>query len=58
MQEVEKTKGWVGYTLESMQEGQERIYNKVHDVLTKGAERLIMPWQSRKQVQSWWIGGA
>eukprot|EP01050_Picozoa_sp_SAG11_P020597 SAG11_NODE_3500_length_2408_cov_1.650931_2_plen_74_part_00 len=24
--------------------------NNVHDVLTEGAERLIQPWQSRKQV--------
>ena len=58
MHEVEKTKGSVGYTLESMQDGQERIYNNVHDMLTEGAERLIMPWQSHKQVYSWWIGGA
>jgi hypothetical protein len=41
-----------------MQDGQERIYNNVHDMLTEGAERLIMPWQSHKQVYSWWIGGA
>ena len=46
----EKLKNAVGYTLESLQEGQERLYNNVHDVLTNGAERLIQPWQSRKQV--------
>ena len=46
----EKLKNAVGYTLESLQEGQERLYNNIHDVLTNGAERLIQPWQSRKQV--------
>lgn len=45
-----KLKGAVGYTLESLQEGQERLYNNVADVLNNGAERLIQPWQSRKQV--------
>eukprot|EP01044_Picomonas_judraskeda_P003982 COSAG03_NODE_341_length_8828_cov_77.724940_6_plen_268_part_00 len=45
-----KLKNAVGYTLESLQEGQERLYNNVHAVLTTGAERLIQPWQSRKQV--------
>ncbi len=48
--DAEKLKGAVGYTLESLQEGQERLYNNVHDVLTNGAQRLILPWQSRKQV--------
>ena len=45
-----KLKGAVGYTLESLQDGQVRFYNNVFEVLTKGAERLIQPWQSRKQV--------
>ena len=37
--DAEKLKGAVGYTLESLQEGQERLYNNVHDVLTNDAER-------------------
>eukprot|EP01048_Picozoa_sp_COSAG05_P000388 COSAG05_NODE_10_length_39559_cov_64.255423_22_plen_400_part_00 len=45
-----KLKGAVGYTLESLQDGQVRFYNNVHAVLMQGAERLIQPWQSRKQV--------
>ena len=29
---------------------QVRFYNNVYEVLRNGAERLIQPWQSRKQV--------
>lgn len=45
-----QTEGSVGYTLESMQSGPERIYNNIYDVLTNGAELLIKPEQTRKQI--------
>ena len=48
--EEAKTEGAVGYTLESMKSGPARIYDNIHDVLTNGAEKLIKPEQSRKQV--------
>lgn len=45
-----RTEGAVGYTLESMPSGPERFYNNVYDVLINGAERLIKPEQTRKQI--------
>ncbi|MBT4138002.1 MAG: Gfo/Idh/MocA family oxidoreductase [Candidatus Latescibacteria bacterium] len=46
----EPTSASVGYTLESMPSGPERFYNNVYDVLANGAERLIKPEQTRKQI--------
>ncbi len=45
-----QTEGSVGYTLESMQSGPERIYNNIYDVLNNGTELLIRPEQTRKQI--------
>ncbi len=45
-----QTEGSVGYTLESMQSGPQRIYNNLYDVLNNGAELLIKPEQIRKQI--------
>jgi hypothetical protein len=45
-----KTKGAVGYTLESLESGPERFYSNVFDVIRNGAEQLIKPEQTRKQI--------
>lgn len=45
-----QTGGSVGYTLESMQSGPQRIYRNIHDVLSTGAELLIKPEQVRQQI--------
>lgn len=45
-----QTSGAVGYTLESLKSGPERIYANVADAIGEGAELLITPEQIRKQV--------
>lgn len=45
-----QTEGSVGYTLESMKSGPERIYNNIYDVLTNDADLMIKPEQTRKQI--------